>query len=195
MSKFTSPNIPPTSDPAALQKSVVIAFKNLIDQLNNPAQDIQDMGNNRIINVAWPSLGGDAVPLDYLRKIKPKQEQVTGTSAREHYAIVFSGSSTITSGDTIPVYPVGHFREGNISEAVLYAITPPGTGGLVMDASVDGTSIFGTAGLTLGSGSNGPVDGTTFSARPRLKHNSVVKASVINGGGAADVTFALVVKR
>lgn len=195
MSRFTQPPIPPTSDVASLQRATINAFKNLIDQLNAPYTSEVDLGNNRIVNVAWPSLGGDAVPLDYLRKFRPQQEQVTGTSGREHYAIVFSGTSTISSGDTIPAYPVGHFREGNISEAVLYAIGVPSSGNLVMNATVDGTTLFGTTGVTLTSGSNGPVNGTSFIAHPKLRHDSVVKASVTNGAGASDVTFVLVVKR
>lgn len=195
MSRFTSPGIPPVTDVAGLQKAVVIAFQNLIDQLNKPSTDVLDMGNNRIINVAWPSLGGDAVPLDYLRKIKPKGTETSTAGGAEHFGIVFSGTATVSTGDVIPRYPAPKNRTGTPAEIVLYATTAPSSAALQMQISVDGTNLLGSSGITLGTSSNGPVNSIAFVARPKIKHDSVVKATVLAGGGAADVTIVLSVSR
>jgi len=195
MSRFTQPNIPPTDDPRQLQKSVVIAFQNLIQQLNNPFTDDVDISNHRIVNVAWPSLGGDAVPLDYLKKFKGKGTS-TETSGREHFGIAFCGTGIVTMGDVIPAYPAPKVRTGTPSEIVLYALTAPSTSPLKMDIAIDGTSLLGSAGIVLGTGSKGPVDSTAFVARPRIKHNSVVLASILAADGvAANVTIVLGVSR
>lgn len=56
----------------ALMQSVNVAFRNLVQQINQPPTDTVDMNNNRVTGVNWPSLLSDAVPLGYLKKQKPQ---------------------------------------------------------------------------------------------------------------------------
>ena len=195
MSRFTQPNIPPTDDPKLLQKSVVIAFQNLIQQLNNPFSDDVDMANHRITNVAWPALGGDAVPLDFLRKIKPKGTETAVTASKgQHYAIVFSNTGTAAGGDTSAPYIVGHHRLGTPFEIQLAATVPPASAPLVMNISVDGQNLLGAGGLSLATGVTTATASLALLHQVPLKYQSLVKPVVVSADGtAAFVTIELLV--
>lgn len=194
MSRFTSPNIAPTQDVGQLQKSVVIAFQNLIQQLNNPFSDDVDMSNHRITNVAWPALGGDAVPLDYLRKIKPKGTETAVTASKAHYAIVFSNFGTAAGGDTSAPYIVGHHRTGTPFEIQLAATVPPSSAPLVMNISVDGQNLLGAGGLSLATGVTTATASLALLHMVPLKYQSLVKPVVVSADGtAAFVTIELLV--
>lgn len=196
MSRFVPPSIPTTADVQALQRATVQAFQNLVAQLNAPSTDTEDLGNHRILNVAWPALGGDAVPLDYLRQFKFKGTATNTGKSSEHYGIVFTDTGVVSTGDVIPAYPVPSNRTGTPAEGVLYALTAPSSSALKFDVSVDGTSLFGATGVQLGVGTKGPVDSTAFVAKPKLKHNSVVLGTVLAADGTvAGVTFVLSVMR
>jgi len=73
--RLTSIQIPPCATVAELQTRLVVAFNQLVDSLNVPAQSAIDAKGNRVTNVAAPSASGDAINLAYLQdKVKPIEE-------------------------------------------------------------------------------------------------------------------------
>lgn len=188
--------MPPTQDVQSLQRAVVVAFQNLINQLNAPATDTVDVGNQRIANVAWPSLEADAVPLGYLKKFKPKQEITSTAGGKRAFGIIALSTGAAGAGDTIPAYPAGSLRQGTPNEVLIYAGTPASSSPLVLDWTIDGTSLTGGTGFSLGTSTTGPVSFTSFTASPRLGHLSLAQAQVLNADGVAgDITFVLVIKQ
>lgn len=68
---ISTPTVTQGTD-TALMAAVNVAFRNLVQQINQPPTDTVDMNNNRVTGVNWPSLLSDAVPLGYLKKSKPQ---------------------------------------------------------------------------------------------------------------------------
>ena len=60
----------------ALMQAVNVAFTQLAQSINQAPTGAVDMGNNRVINVNWPSQDSDAVPLGYLKRTKPTALQI-----------------------------------------------------------------------------------------------------------------------
>lgn len=67
-SNISVPNIPVAIDFKSQQRSLVVAFGNLVAQLNQPIDNTFDVQNNRITGLLDPAQLNDAVPLSYLQR-------------------------------------------------------------------------------------------------------------------------------
>lgn len=148
-SNISVPNIPVATDFKSQQRSLVVAFGNLVAQLNQPIDTTFDVQNNRITGLLDPAQLNDAVPLSYL------QRQLSTLSGSGQTTIINQTNTITITGSGGPATSILDTTLTTATTTITSSVTPTVGGLYVVYLTQDGTGgrqiVWGTTFKTLGN--------------------------------------------